>query len=212
MRSFDDLVARYRSPEAGGFDVSTTRAREVVNQAIRRLVVESRSLKDELELGPAVADQALYTLPANVVDVLALKVGGDPNYIRVSTTQHWELEAGKAVLPSWATGAYAPRFTAESKKVAIHGIPAAGTTITALVALSSPDYSGTQVPPLPDDLEDAVLWAAKAIGYEEIDENLNTSEAYSQKAGAAAAELRARETGRVGGGVIQGQIKGVHFR
>lgn len=210
---FDAQVARLRSPEAGGFDISESRAGEIVNAAIRRLVVRSQILVAERELGPGVAGTYLYELPADVLDIRGLMVNGDPKFARVATTRHWQLRSGDAYLPPGRTGAYAPRFDTDGGKwVAIFPTPAGGETITALCAISSPDYADDDDLPLPEDGEQPLQWAAKAIAYEEIDEDPATAGGFYAQADAWADSLAQRERGRVGGGVIQAQIQGVHFR
>lgn len=212
MRTFDELVARLRSPEAGGFGITTTRGGELVLQAIRRLAVVSEWLTDEREIGPTVVDQFLYDLDDDVIDVKGLMIDGDPKYQRVSTTEAWDLAAGVIPIEARFSGSYSPRISAGNKKVGISPIPdTAGLSIVALVAIIPDDISGSEVPPFPDDAEDSISRFARAMAYEEVDEDFATADAVEAKALAYAGELHSRGTARVGSGLIQAGIWGTHF-
>lgn len=212
MLTFDELVARLRSPEGGGFNVSPTRAGELVNQAIRRLAVVSEWIIDERELGPTVAGQDLYDLPDVIAKVKGIKIAGDPMWARASTTGLWDLAAGNVRLEPKFSGAFAQREQGEDKKLGLWPTPGTdGLSIIGLVALTPAPLSGAQVPPFPDDAEDAVQWFAKAIAYEEIDEDLASAQGFRDMALGYAGELKSRNNSRIGSGVVQAQIAGVHF-
>jgi hypothetical protein len=68
--NFDELVTRL----TGLYDVTTTRAAEVANERLQRMVAEAKSLRAIKSLGSTVAAQTSYTLDPTVVHVYKVKV------------------------------------------------------------------------------------------------------------------------------------------
>lgn len=214
MRTFDALVARLRSPEAGGFGgVTAPRIGEVVNEAIRRFAALSLWVTDEREIATTVADQDTYELSDDVIDVLGLMVADSSRWQRASTKQMWGYRTGERSLSVNYGGAFAPRFGPDGlKKIGLFPTPSeSGLSIWALAAVMPADLSGTDVPPFPEDHEDTLLAFALETLYSEVDENVTTGQYYGQKARAGAEALRRRANSRIGSGPVQAQIMGVHF-
>jgi hypothetical protein len=213
VRSFDALVGRLRSPEAGGFGISATRAGEVVNEAIRSLASQSQWVMGEVELGETVAGTARYELPANVVDISGLLIGESTAWKRVGSKQWWEFRYGRRSVPASHSGVFAPMFNEESERlVAIFPVPdTTGVTIQALCSLIPADLEEDDIPPFPSDYEQTIMDFAKETLYEEVDEDTVTATVYGNRARARAELLRQRKNSQVGSGPIQAGIWNVHF-
>lgn len=207
MKSFDDLVAQLRAAEGAGFDVSATQAGIVLNRWIKRLAALSKWVREERDLGPAVAGVDTYDLDSDIVDLHDLLVdGGDA--LEVSPTDFFRLKAGTKWLqggPPWI--AYAARDTADgTKQFSIYPAPESVTTIVGLVSIMPGDLSHNQKPPYPDDMEQALLDGAKSTLYAELDENPGASDYYEQKFVTAAELLRRRANSQVGSGFFQAPV------
>lgn len=93
---FDGLVGRLTSL----YDVTTTRAAEVANERLKRMVAESKALRTIMTITTTVADQAAYTLDPSVVQVYKVKVVYDDGQINYEGTESiealWDIDADVA--------------------------------------------------------------------------------------------------------------------
>lgn len=203
MDTFEDAVAELQSAEAGGFDVSPARAASLTNEGVKRLASLSEWIRAELELGPTVVGQEEYVVPGNVVRVRQLAVGGVP-YSWTDLLTLWEVKMGKrTIVSSWGGGIFADRFSPDGKTeyLALAPVPTvAGQPITGLAAIEPADLAGKDKLPFPPEFRRGIVDFAKAIGYETIDENLQSANALMQRATATALELREQARARSGSG------------
>lgn len=209
--TFDEAVAQFRGAEAGGFGVSVPQAERILQEAVRRYASRSHWIKAQINLGPTVVDQAEYDLPAHVVDLISLRLSTGWPYTRKSTKVFWELASGDAVWRSSKGGVFAPVFdTTGTKKVALHPTPGeAGLTIEGLAAIyPENDLAGNDELPFPGDHQRGVLNAAKAVAYEELDENPQQAQYFRDLFQGEAEELRRQGNSRVGSGPTKFAIAG----
>jgi hypothetical protein len=188
--------------------------RSWINECVQEAVGEAKWLKKSLALGPTVADQSEYALPTDgsvdatateVVDIVALNVNGSKPWLRVSTQEMWELQAGASRL-SWAAGAYAPNFQTDTDPV-VELYPApetAGYAIEALAAVLPLDIvsgtSGATVLPLPDDLAGRIaVDGAIGLGLTRLQEQVDPAPFLARFA-QGKAELKRRANTRIGSG------------
>lgn len=214
MWTFDEFVSWIRSPEGAGFtSVTVDRAGQAVNYGARRLASRSLWLQEVRELGPTVADQEVYPVGSDVIDVVGLEVGGDPQYKRLSLNELWKLKAGQKFLPRNLTGSFSPYPAANGvKQFSINPIPdTSGQAITALVAVTVARLSSGDALPFPDDAEDAIKAYAKADLYDDVDEDPNSAQVQRAAGDAYAGELLRRGKSQVGSGPTQMQLARAHF-
>lgn len=169
---------------------------------MKRLASLSEWIRAELELGPTVVGQEEYATPASVVRVRELAVGGVP-YGWTDPVTLWEIKMGKrTVVSDWGGGVFADRFSPDGKTAytALFPVPTAVVPITALAAIEPADLAGKDKLPFPAEFRRAIPNFAKAIGYETIDENVQSAAGLMQQATATALELRDKARSRSGSG------------
>jgi hypothetical protein len=92
--TFDDLVTRLVSL----YDVTTTRAAEVANERLQRMLAEAKSLRAIKTIGTTVANQSSYALDATVVQVYKVKIPyttGTINYEGTESLEDlWDVDSG----------------------------------------------------------------------------------------------------------------------
>jgi hypothetical protein len=188
--------------------------RSWINDVVQEAVGEAKWLKKSLSLGPTVAGQSEYALPTDgttdatateVVDIVALNVDSSKPWLRISTQEMWELQAGASRL-SWAAGAYAPNFQTDTDPV-VELYPApeeAGLTIEALAAVLPLNIgdatSGATVLPLPDDVAGKIaVDGAIALGLTRLQEDTDPTP-FRARFLEGKAELKRRANTRIGSG------------
>lgn len=203
----------------GSFDTSGSNQSDAtllswINQLYRRLAIQSGYVKAVVELGPTVAGQAVYALPATVAEVTALRVGATREWTRTNAEGMWDLQAGTAAVVG-ADGAFAPSFDADGAQgVTIHPTPAtSGLAVSALAVLipalltTSPDTT----PVVPEDFHQDIVSAAISFGHARIDGRNDLAVPAEQRFAAAVQLLKRRSKTRVGRGPVQLRVAGVHF-
>jgi hypothetical protein len=204
------------------FDSTSSLSNEAVvrgwiNECLQEALGESKWVKRAFSLGTTVADQSEYTLPADgtgdtgpteLVDLIALTVNGSKPWLRVSTSEMWELQAGAASLRG-AAGAYAPNFSnLGAATVELYPTPeVAGYTIEALGAMlwvDIPDWgSGTTLLPIPDDLAGGICVDGPiGLGLSRLQEDADPT-IFLARFAAAKEKLKRRANSRIGSGPHQ---------
>lgn len=210
--TFDDAVGQLRGAEAGGFGVSESQAGRLINEAVRRYAAESKWIKAQVDLGPTVVDQADYDVPGHVVDLRALRLDTGYPYTRKSTEVFWGIESGDLEWTSGRGGVFAPKFSSDgaTQQIALYPSPStAGQVIQALCAIyPETALSGSDPLPFPESHQRGVLNAAKAIAYEELDENIEQAQYYRDLWMGEAEELRKESNSRIGSGPTKFAIAG----
>lgn len=206
---FEAIVSGVKSQ--GGFDVDDAMVGGWVNEMHRTAVASSKWLMQTYLLGPTVAGQAAYVLPASIVEVDGLFIEGPEGvaeYSRVGTVDLWDLKAGNASLEGRGAGVFAPNFAAAgtvlaggTKQIELYPAPdATGLNISVLAAMEPADLVTGDSPIIPLDLHGDLLDGAISLGMGRIDERLDSAAVYGQKFAAMVAELTRRATRRVGSG------------
>lgn len=202
----------------GGFDATTANIDDStvlswLNEAYRRLVGKARWRKSLRELGPTVVGQSQYTLADDVTDVAGLRVAGSAPWLRVSTSDLWEIQSG--IRSYTGAGVFAPDYQADGTPVVeLWPSPATGgDSISAIASVlpaaltTSPDVS----PQVPVDFHQAIVDGAIGIGLHRIYERHDAAAPYDQRLDAAVQELERRGNSRVGSGPARAKVWGVDF-
>lgn len=216
--TFDDLVDRLTSL----YDVTETRAAEVANQRLQRMIAKSKALRAIKSLGTTVADQASYSLSATVVQILNAKAtysDGQVNYTGdVTIDDLWNVDAGRGELDP--CGAYiAVEYDDDSdintSNFRIYPAPSeADVEITGLVALrpATITYGSSTALPIPEDLEEALLAGCKAELSKE-DDRPDIAAGYEAEFASGVADLAGETKQRgVGAGGHRMRVSGYDFR
>lgn len=212
MPTFEEAVAQLRGPEAAGFGFSELQAGRLINQGVRDYASASEWIRAILDVGPAVADQKDYLLAANVVKVKRLRLGSGP-YSRQNLETLWDLESGLVTL-SGTGGVFVPTFdeAGTDRLITLHptpGIEEVGLPIKALASIfPAADLSGSDAIPFPDDAWRGVLSAAKAIAYEDVDENPDQATYHRGIFEREAEDLKLRGNSQVGQGPVKFAVAG----
>lgn len=210
-----EMVAAVKSE--GGFDTQSGNISDAtilswLNEAYRRLVGEARWSKSTRELGPTVAGEPQYTLSDDVTDVAAIHVAGSTPWLRVTTTDLWEIQSGVRRIAG-APGVFAPDYKADGTAVVeLYPPPdATGETISALATVlpSALTLSPDTTPAVPQDFHQSIVDGAIAIGLHRIYERHDAAAPYDQKLDAAVQKLERRGNSRVGSGPARAKIWGV---
>jgi hypothetical protein len=168
--TFDDLVTRLVSL----YDVTTTRAAEVANERLQRMLAEAKSLRAIKTIGTTVANQSSYALDATVVQVYKVKIPyatGTINYEGTESLEDlWDVDSGISE-PTNPDTAYWFAIEADSDSsqttdnIRIYPAPGtSGVTITGLVALrpATITYGSSTVLPIPLNAHEHLLAGCKA--------------------------------------------------
>lgn len=211
---FEDAKSQLRGAEAAGFDVSDGQAGKLVNRGLRRLASLSRWVRELRELDTTDVGVAEYAVPDDILSIVALTVGGGREYLAVNLRQIWSLQQGSLSLRG-APGAFSDEYGADpatSHKLALYPAPtAAGLAIVAYCAVVPGDYEDGDNLPFPPDMDETIIDAARAMAYEDVDENPDMADYFHKKVNDEAERLRRRANSRVGSNVTQIQVKGYHF-
>lgn len=202
----------------GGFDTSAVDSSRTiilgwVQQRYDMALEESGWRRAPVALGPTVAGQAQYLVPAHVIDLKMLRVDGSKPWKRVTTEELWLLQANAAQLRG-APGAFAPNFEADADAV-VELWPAptvAGKTIDALCAIKDTvaltDSSGS-TPAVPDGLHrELFVMGAIAIGRVLVDERADLAGPFESAWDSGLKKLMRRTKSRIGSGVWQANVAG----
>jgi hypothetical protein len=210
--TFEEGVGQLRGAEAAGFGFSEPQAARLLNQGIRDYASASEWIRAILDFGPAVADQAAYDLPANVVKVKRLRLGSAP-YSRQNIEALWDLESG-AMRLAGTGGVFVPTFNDDGADRLITIFPTPGIEeqdlpIKGLASIfPAVDLKGSDPIPFPDDSWRGALNAAKAIAYEDVDENPDQAAYYRGLLKEEAEALRLRANSQVGQGPVRFPVAG----
>lgn len=165
--TFEALVDRLTSL----FDATQTRAVDVVNERLNRMVSESESLQAIVSLGTTTAGTASYSLPSNVVNVIRVLIGTQPYEGAATLEEFQDIDAGVADTDGYFY-AILPDADSDENTASLRFYPApstTGDTISALVALQSSTLtytSGTALP-IPADTHSHLLAGAEAELHDE---------------------------------------------
>lgn len=213
-----EMVAAVKTQAAfdtSGLNVTDATVLSWLNARYREFVARTKWLKETIELGPTVVNQATYTIPDTVVEIRALRLGTKSESLRVNVEGMWALIDTIAFLSGPETTAYAPAFDASgAQAVQIYPTPTtAGTSITALVVAlptaltAAPDTT----PVIPIDFHECIVSGAIGMGYQRTDARADLAASYVAEFEAAIDRLKRRSTARVGQGPVRFPVSGRDF-
>jgi hypothetical protein len=195
MELFSDAVRQFTSAEAGGFDLGEEQVASLLNEGAKRLASRSKWIKGLVEIGPSVAGQPIYELPPKVVQVEQLYVGEAP-WTELDMLTLREVALGRRMLRSrWGDGIYAEEASEDGLTKILRLFPtpeADGVLLQAWGAITPGELSGEMLLPFPAEFNRAIVDFAKAIGYEDIDENPQSGTYFLERANGRADELGER--------------------
>lgn len=187
--TFGDL--RDSLDELAGLDLTDAQRDALLNEGHRELATRSEWYRAEIELGPTVADQEDYALPADLHRILNLSVAGlrfEPSdrltvdRLRDSTLYLNPMLDGVWWL-SWSA--------ANARQVSLYPAPAGGLEISALVierpALMSAD---ADEPVVPSEYRQAIADYASGQAFAAQEDNLDARAFYQEAFDRAVADLR----------------------
>lgn len=200
---FGTLVTRLRAASTH----TTAEAEARINQAYRRMVAESHWLTEKITLGPLVVGTNHYALPANVVQLLNVRVKGYA-YDRKSPDEIDDLGVNDAWVSGGYRGFFAPEFTASGGgEVLIWPTPTSVETFTARVAIVPEPMTNLgaagEYPLLPVDFHEDLIDGALATAFRRDDERLAEADELEARFAARIRDLRGRRKSRVGSGVAR---------
>lgn len=160
--TFEGLVDRLMSL----FDVGQTRAVDVANERLGRMVAESTALRAVVSLGTTTANVASYTLASNVVKVLKVTIGTSVYEGSATIEEFFDIAAGNATTDGYFY-AILPDSDADMNTESIQFYPApstTGMTISGLVALRPAVivYASATALPIPVNVHPALLAGCEA--------------------------------------------------
>jgi len=200
LLTFGDALAQLQGAEAGGFSFSATQAASLLNEGVKRFAARSEWIKAEVDLGPTVANQEAYALPANCVKLKGLEVGSVV-YIAVDLLSLWQYK--QQGLPGNINGVYAERFSEDGKikSFSVYPVPdVAGEPISGLAVITPEDLEAADNLPFPAEYNRGPVDYAKGIAYEDVDENPDSGTYFIKRADERADELRLEAQSRTGSG------------
>lgn len=205
METFSDAVEQLTSAQAGGFDFRAPQAEKLTQEGIDRLAGKSKWIRAQMQLGPIVAGQAAYSLPAKIVRLYDVAVN-DIEYGRRDLKALRHLRSGAASLPYGSSGGVYVEAYAEdglTRTVELWPPPEEEDTGLELETFSAilPDpLSGTDLLPFPADYRRAILNYAKSIASSDIDVDKATADSWLTDAENEAAALALLANARAGSG------------
>lgn len=202
-----DSAAMVSAVQAGGVDVSNADALTLLNSVYTAAVAGGRwRMSDGYSLGNTTAGVATVALPAEVVEVDGLKVGGAP-YRRVGIREAWQLTYATGpdalYLSPGVPGVFSPEFDAAGvQQVSLYPIPTTVAAVTALAVLEPTALTGAggNNTILPADLDPRLVDAAINLGKGRVNGDQQAAQAAVQQQDDLAQALQRRRNSRVGQG------------
>jgi hypothetical protein len=201
----------------GGFDTdSTDTSRTVILGWVQtrydQALSSSRYRKQAVALGPTVAGQAQYAIPAYVLEIRKLRVAASKPWKRGTTEDLWNLQAGAATAYNVA-GVYAPNFETDADQVVeLWPVPGkSGDAIDALCEVTDPTQltDTAMAPAVPADLHRPLfVKGGIAEGLTTVEKRPDLAAPFEGEFAGAAKELKRRANSRVGKGPWQARVYG----
>ena len=195
----------------GGFDVPDAMVNGWLNDVHQQAVAAAEWQMSVLDVAATVAGRGAYQLPEQIVEVhgLYLRAPGSADaapgrWERVSTTQMWDVMAGRTTLRGDG-GVYAPNFgSARQRTLQLFPAPTEDSwTIVALASVvpalmvTDPADPAAAFPVIPADMHSYLEDGAIALGLYRIDERADLATSFQQRLNDMVAELRRRKNRQV---------------
>lgn len=190
------------------FDDTRATALDILNMVHKRAVADSLWRVSTVSLGSTVAATGDYDLPANVVNLRAVKVTGSDGTVTIydpaTLGEIWNYDAGAGTLD----GAVFAESSSSSSvlQFALRPAPSESSlAITGLQALEPADLTDTSnaagTPIIPDDFHMPLLYSGMVgYGYSWTEERDDLAAPHLATMENEIERLKARKVGRVGGG------------
>jgi hypothetical protein len=202
----------------GAFDTaaSDTSAATVlgwINESYRQMVAAAEWLRALRTIGTTVANQELYDLADDVVQVSRVAVNGNDRWKIVDVEELLDLKLSGGSGLFGAPGVVAQVYDEASLKQKLQLWPApttAGYSIQALCSLLPADLttSPDTTPAIPVDLHEALADGAIGLGRLRVDERADLAQPYLEKFQAAVGMLVKRRRSRLQSGAWQASVVG----
>lgn len=177
MPTAGDLVSQVLTRV--GFDATPQEGLELLNERYSTMCVRAELLTPTIEIGPTVAGQSDYPLPANVAGVKRLTLGGMPVEHESSIADGYG--CGYAVVVSDAAAWMVRVLPAPSE---------AGQTLAMRVVQRPPDLTADDVPLVPRESLRALREGMTATLFAEDAEQANVADRLEARFDTACEELR----------------------
>lgn len=207
METFAEAITQFRSAEAGGFNVSDAQTASLLNEGAKRFAARSEHLRAFLTIGVTVAGQNLYELPAKQVRAKVLYVGNVP-WTLVDLLQLKEVEIGRRQLDGQG-GIYAEEASEDglTKKLRLFPAPEEdGVQLQTWGSILPDTLAGADVLPFGVEYNRGIVDFAKAIAYEDLDENVQGGASFLERANGRADELKEADKRRLGRNPRRAQV------
>ncbi len=190
-----------------------------VNEVHRKVVAETQWMMQTVTLATTVAGQTDYDIPSNVVDIVGLYLdagsgaAGESQYSKVSTTDMWEIRAGRRQLRG-SGGVFAPDYgSLGEKRIELYPAPTVtGTAIVALAAVSPATLVAGSSPVIPEDMHGDLLDGAIALGLLRMDERGDAASLFDARYREMVGKLQRRKNSRIGSRTARMQLHGSDWR
>lgn len=202
----------------GGFDTSAadTSAATIlswINEAYRQMVSDAEWLRAERNLGNTVANQDIYTLADDIVQVSRVSVGTNDRWKVVDAEELLDLKWSGGMALYGAPGVVAQVYDEASKVQKLQFWPAptsAGQPIEVLCSVLPADLttSPDTTPQVPVDLHEALCDGAIGLGRLRVDERQDLAQPFLEKFQAGVGKLVKRRRSRLQTGAWQASVNG----
>lgn len=214
MATATELIAKCAGE--GGFDTTSANVTQTtmlgwLNELYLEACAESGWPRVPRSLAPTVVGGTQYAVPDDVVDVRMVRVGLSMPYVRMSTEELWEAQAGIRFVTPAGRRAFAPNFTTAGDPVIEVWPASGGVTLEAMCAITPLPLTLADAPKIPADYHGALADGMIGLGLHRIYERHSAAAPYDTKFSNMKKKLGGRGKSRIGSGPIQAKIKGVHF-
>lgn len=193
-----------------GVGSSDAQVDQWINERYKEAVARSEWRRAIINLGPTVAGTASYTLPTNVVRILAGLQIGTAEYHPIGQSDLWGAQSGRLhITPAWRLS-----YTSTGTRQIILDDPpdTSGDAINALVALLPDTLTANDSPIFPEDLHPGLVDGAAATGLSRYAEQRSAAEWHEARFREMIQELKRRaSTMGQPTGPVQVGVFGYHF-
>lgn len=198
-----------------GTDASRATVLAVLNEAYAAQCADSRWFRTEATIGPTVVGTAEYTIPAAIVEMYAVSIGGY-TYEPIGEDVMRRLKAGSQTVTTGRGGVYSQGADASGNAtITLHPTPTTAGAAILVYAATQPtaltDSSGSN-PITPVDTHSSLIDGTAAILLSRIDERPDLAGPYEQRFAQWTEKLRRRRNSIAWGAQpVRMGVQGYHF-
>lgn len=201
---------RQQAVEVAGLDLETDEANALINEAYRELCFQSEWIRGYVPIGPGVAGQDAYDIPARVIRILKLDVDGAP-YDPSNIEEIQGLRRGD--LSRRSNGFHWQSYTEDgTEQIGVYPTPSGGEEITIYAVLRpAADLSDdTDSPVTPPELGDrAILNYVQANVLGDSEDDTERRDYFLGEFGRLALEMKALRFSRTSRKNARVKIRGI---